>query len=95
MAVTGAPAGQASVKLVGVKLAAAIGLLKVTNTLALVATPVVMGVLVAGEVAVTVGVDPIPGVPRIGSRLPPPQAAMEATSNANVSLIGDLGERWK
>ena len=51
----GVPVGQASVKLLDVRVAAAIGLLKVADTWLLMATPVTMGVVADGEVAVTVG----------------------------------------
>ena len=74
---------------VAVRLATAIGLLKVAVTTLFVATPVTTGLLAAGVVAVTAGGtdEPAPGVPRIGSRLLPPQAARRAANNTDSSPV--------
>ena len=75
-------------KLLDVRVAAAIGLLNVADTWLLMATPVTMGVVADGEVAVTVGDCPTTGDPRIGSRLPPPQPATNAATTAGVHRTG-------
>ena len=91
-AAMGEPAGQARVKLAGVRVAPAIGLLKVTNTRLLVGTPVAGGVLATGKVADTVGAMPARGAPRIGSRPPPPHPATRATRNTARNPAGV--EKW-
>ena len=78
-------AGQASVKLALVIVDASIASLKVAETRALLATPVTMGVLATGDVAVTVGTRPAPGVPRMGSRPPPPQPATSVASSITAT----------
>ena len=92
LAATGAPAGQASVKLAGVRVAPAIGLLKVTDTRLLIGTPVTGGVLATGKVAETVGATLARGAPRIGSRPPPPHPATRATRNTARNPAGV--EKW-
>jgi hypothetical protein len=69
--------------------AGAIGLLNVAVTWLFVATPVTTGVRATGDVAVTVGAMPTPGLPRIGSS-PPPQPAIKVSSNPQTNARRDL-----
>ena len=69
---------QSSAKLLVVSVLSVMGLLKVADTVALMATLLVMGVVLAGEVHVTVGKLPKLAVPKIGD-CPPPQPTKYAT----------------
>lgn len=94
VAATGVPDGHARVKLVPVgltRVVGSIGALKVAVTVVVVATPVAAGV-VTGDVDVTVGAMPAPGVPRIGS--PSPQAATKLHSSKGIQVIPDVKRRW-
>jgi hypothetical protein len=62
-------------------------------TWAVTATPVTAGKAAAGEVAVTVGTRPAPGVPRIGSSPLPLQAASNiAVRHAVMRPL--VAQRW-
>ena len=71
-------------------LAGSMSLLNAAETRALAATPTTVGEAATGEVDVTVGATPIPGVPRIGSMLPPPpHAAAKAPSRTTHRTEAD------
>lgn len=69
--------------------AGAIGLLNVAVTRLFVATPVTTGVRATGDVAVTVGAMPTPGLPRIGSS-PPPHPAIKVSRDPQSNARRDL-----
>lgn len=80
-------AGQASVKLDAVMVAAAMSVLNAAVTMVLIATPVA---LLTGATAVTVGESTaMPPVPSTGSRpsLPPPQPATTALRSSAVNHV--------
>ena len=80
-------------KLLSVIVAALIASLKLALMTLLLATPVTGGVVASGDVAVTVGSAPAPGVPRIGSRPLPPHPATSATNSAGSNPRADSIQR--
>ena len=85
--VRGVPEWQATVKLDASKLEASMSRLNLAVSLVLVATPVTMGIFLAGVVKITRGAVLRLGEPRIGSEPPHATSRHEGVATKNASLI--------